>query len=373
MKKPLYRSLLFILILSLITTGCWDRVELEERNLVLAMAIDRGTNDQLKVSVQIPIPANIVGRGGSGAGQGSTIQQLDVEAGTLSEALTRMERKANKSLFLGYLQTLLFGEEQAKMGIGDFMDVLRRDPTIQRRLYPIVVKGKGGQLLEENKEMEDISAIFIQKMIDVGNDTGTLIPTNLNNLLINLSTPTLQAPMLNYIGIENGRYRWLGLAAFRDDRLMGILNTYETIILLNIRKKMVGQALTVSCPQGDGKIQFTPLNLRRKIKVTEKPSLTVFMEIEGNMTERTCKQNLSEERDLHQTELQVQKEYERLANDLLKKSQKEWNTDIFLLGNYVNAYHPDIYRKANWKQEFHRIPINISYQVHIRRMGIGTK
>lgn len=353
-------------------TGCWDRRELEDRELVTAMAIDKGKKG-LNVSVQVPIPANIVGSGSSGGGSGKSVQVFSEESLTLADALTKLREKMDKNLFLGYLGLLLLGEEQSKTGIINLLDMMRRDPFIQRRVFPVVTKGRSQQLLTNGTEMEQIKTMFIENMIEAGKETESLMPSTLNDVLISLSTPTRQVPVLNYVGLAQGQYKWLGLAVFRKDRMIGTLTPNESIPLLHIREQKRGQLLLTSCPKGEGYVQFFPLNLRRTIRVNSKPSLHIQIELEGRVLEKTCKYIGDKIKQTEKIEKQVEKTYEQMAKRLITKSQNEWNLDIFQLGHYVNAYHHAIYKKSNWTQMFSQIPIDVSYHVYIRREGTSVK
>lgn len=366
MNRPLRRSFMIALVLSLFVTGCWDRRELEDRELAIAMAIDKA-KEGLHVSIQVPITANVVGSGTSGGGE--SIQVYSHESRTLSDALSKLNEKMDKTLFLGYLGLVLFGEEQSRDGIKKVLDMMRRNPYIQRRLYPVVTKGKSEPFLHGGTEMEQIKALFIRNMLESGEDTQVTIPFRLHDLFVSLSTPTRETPILNYIGWEEGQYRWLGFAVFNKDRMIGTLSPNETIPLLHIREQKVGQRVLVKCPEGNGDFQFYPLNVQRKIRVTKGPQLQVRVEVEGRLSEKTCDVQGKKNQQNQSFEQQIQQLYEQQAKRLITKAQKEWKLDIFEFGYYVHAYHHPIYQSVDWRKRFSEIPIDVSYRVYVRREG----
>lgn len=366
MNRPLLHSLVITLVLSLLITGCWDRRELEDRELAVAMAIDR-KKEGLQVSIQVPIATNIAG--GATSGAGGAFQVYSQEGRTLSDALSKMNEKLDKSLFLGYLGMILFGEEQSHAGIQEVLDMIRRDPNLQRRLYPVVTKGKSKPFLESGTEMEEIKSIFIRNMLEAGEQSEVTIPFRLHDLLVSLSSPTREAPILNYIGLEEGKFRWLGLAVFQKDRMIGTLSPDETVPLLQLREERVGQKVLVPCPEKDGVFQFHPMNVKRKIRVSEGPSLHIHVEVEGKLTEKTCREKEKKNEQNQMLEQQIQRYYEQQAKRLITKAQKEWKLDIFEFGRYVHAYHYPIYQSINWRQQFDQIPIDVVYRVYLRREG----
>lgn len=120
-----------LLILSLLT-GCWDRMELEERAVVLGISVDtagpeaaqqedeishlRGKypvppQDMIRVSVQIALPGQIPlgpGEGGGGTGGKSedTVWVLDVVGHTLDDALMSLQQQISGRLFSGICVSL---------------------------------------------------------------------------------------------------------------------------------------------------------------------------------------------------------------------------------------------------------------------------
>lgn len=369
MKRLPFRSLIVTLVLSLFVTGCWDRRELEDRELVVAMAIDRAKKG-LNVSVQVPITGNVSGSGESaGGGSGKAIQNFHGEGKTLADALAKMNEKMDKTLFLGHLGIVLFGEEQSRVGLQPILDVLRRDPYIQRRLYPVVTRGKSEPLLQDGTEMEQIKSMFIRNMLETGEEAQVTIPFRLHDMFVTLSTPTRGVPILNYIGLEDGKYAWLGLAVFHQDRMIGTLSPDEAIPLLQIREEKVGQKVLVQCPTGDGTFQFYPLNMRRKFHVTKEPKLRITIEIEGRLKEKTCESSGKKNEQNSFLEHQVEKLYEEKAKQLIRKAQKEWHLDIFEFGHYIHAYHHTLYTSQDWSERFRNIPIEPHYEVYIRREG----
>ena len=369
MRHLPFRSLIVFLVLSLLVTGCWDHRELEDRDLVVTMAIDR-VKKGLRLSVQVPITGNVSGSGKAAGGEGGkSVQVFSQEGKTLADAITKLNEEMDKTLFLGYLGVVLFGEDQARAGIKKPLDMLRRDPYIQRRLYPIVTKGNSEPFLLDGTEMEQIKTVFLRNMFETGEEAQVTIPFRLHDLLVTLSTPTRGVPILNYIGLENGKYKWLGVAVFNQDRMVGVLSPDETIPLVQIRERKTGQKVLARCPEGDGTFQFYPLSSRRHIRITKEPRLRVSVELEGRMVEKTCGDSGKKNEQIHDLEKQVEQLYEQRAKQLVKKAQKKWKLDIFEFGHYLHAYHHSLYQSLNWSEQFPKVPIEVKYHVYIRREG----
>ena len=83
------------------TSGCWDRIEVEERAYVLGLAMDLPENEgKRKISIAIPVVQES-GAEGSGNGGGSVpLTILSSTASTVLDGLVPLQNKLNKELFL---------------------------------------------------------------------------------------------------------------------------------------------------------------------------------------------------------------------------------------------------------------------------------
>ena len=53
------------------------------------------------------------------------------------------------------------------------------------------------------------------------------------------------------------------------------------------------------------------------------------------------------------------------AKHLIKKSQEEYESDIFSLGNYLKRYFPDYkkWEQFNWKEKYKQAKIDVSFKI----------
>lgn len=362
--------------------GCWDRRELEDRANVSAVAIDTTKDGKMEVSLQIPIPSQIVGGGGGGGGGGEQgggkgpsgpFMLLSEVGDTYTDALSKITNASNAPIFFGNMQVLLIGEDQAKKGIGTILDVLRRTSDIRRQLYPVVIKGKKAkEALNIKVSAEQIPTNYIRDMLQSGIKTGNFADITLGQLLIDMGTPKCQFPIINYIEpIDNG-FRWEGLAVFNRDKMVANIHRREHLTeMLQIRTKQKGRLILL--PRTSGHIAFLPYKASRKILVKPNGSIIVDVKVLGWIPEKTSNDDLSKVEVIEGITKQVESTYHSMTTSLLKRSQKEFKADVFNLGNYVRAYHPKLYASMNWQEDYPKVPITINYDITIRRYGISAQ
>lgn len=373
MRRPLHKAGILWLCMVLLT-GCWDAREIEERTSVIAVAVDQHA-EGYEVTVQVPIPTKIVGSGdGGGGGSGQNAVQLFTGTGkTMTDALEAIENQTNQRIFFGHARLLLFGEELAREGIGKSLDSLRRHPEIRRRQWPIVVKGKAKEAIKSSPKLEQIPMEYILRLLENGVREGRHTNQGLGDLYIDLVNPAKE-PILNYMEIEPRRTRWLGLAVFHQDRMVGTLSRKESQQLLHIREGKVGESVDTPCP--GGYIVFQPKELNRKVRVffTDGiPGIDVRIQVRGGVIEKTCHFDLSRPNALKTVSRAVETVYERRARRVIAKVQKEMKTDVFQFGNQIRAYHPDVWKQIRWEKEFPRTDIRVNYDVKVVRMGLDAK
>ncbi|SEM53349.1 germination protein, Ger(x)C family [Paenibacillus sp. cl141a] len=164
---------MILLLLCSLLTGCWDRMEIEERAVVLGISIDTaGKNveiredeishlrgkypapkqEMIQLSVQIALPGRIPlgpGEGGaSGEGAQETVWVLDVVGHTVDDAMMNLQQQISGKLFFGHLRVIVVSEEFARKGMENLNDYLHRNAEVRRMAWLMVSKGKARELME---------------------------------------------------------------------------------------------------------------------------------------------------------------------------------------------------------------------------------
>jgi Ger(x)C family germination protein len=294
---------------------------------------------------------------------------------TVTAALAQIQSLTNYPLFFGHTQMILFSEEVARRGIGPFMDVMRRSSELRRQLWPIVIKGKAKNGLFVQTNLEQIPTSFLRSAIETGVRSGRMPDMTLGRLLIQLSTPHKRAPVLNYFAAEPQGYRWLGVAVLNGERMVGTLTNEEVIPFLHLRERKRGWSMVAPCPNQAGEMVFRPSSLRSRTQISEaaNPSIRVRVELEGSVIEKDCRFPLNDPQALTEAGRMFAAIYEKQARDLIRQAQTRFRTDIFLFGNQIHAWHPGLWRRLNWKEDFPGIPIQVEYRVNVRRTGLEAR
>src|SRR5690606_17992596 len=130
MRKNLPTILIFTILLPLFS-GCWDRVEVTDLSIAVALGIHRNDNGEFEISVQVLNPAETAANTGDGSGYDTPVTTYSATGNILFEAARKLTTKTPSEMYMSHLRIIVVGEEVAKEGIYDVLDVLSRDPEVR--------------------------------------------------------------------------------------------------------------------------------------------------------------------------------------------------------------------------------------------------
>lgn len=149
-----------LLILSLFLSGCWDRRELNELAITMAIGIDK-VEDEYQVTTQVIVPSELSMKGGLGR---SPVTLFQAKGDTVYEAIRKLTRDSPRKIYPGHLRMLVIGEELAKEGIADSLELMFRDRELRYDFYIAIAKDMtAAEILNVTTTIEAIPA---NKMIN---------------------------------------------------------------------------------------------------------------------------------------------------------------------------------------------------------------
>ncbi|WP_158289531.1 Ger(x)C family spore germination protein [Paenibacillus flagellatus] len=378
--RTIVRLVLALPLLVLLTAGCWDRREIEERTSVVALAIDRDRDNPqfITLSVQIPIPIRIAGSGaGGGGGDGkNSVKVMSATGKTVVDAFQNLQKRLNQELFYGHTRIIAIGDDVAKEGLIHILDPFRRDPQIRRLLWPIIVKGNALELLNAVPTLEQIPTVFIMSLIENGAKSGRIPDVNLGDFFIDLSSASREAYM-NYVEVNKNDVKWCGVGVFRGDRMIGKLDERETWNLIHLREKKGGGNIVF--PYENDPSKLVTLNTefvssKKNISFQDgKTIVRIHVELESNLLEKTFDMNLFQEASIKRLEQQAEKYLNEGAADLVRKLQRQYKTDTLGIGSYIKAHHTSEWKRMDWERQFPEADIRITYRIRVRNPGMELR
>lgn len=378
-KRNIMAIIILLLIFPLLLTGCWSHRDLAEINIVAGMGLDGTDDGKILLTVQVVEPTAIQTTS-SGSGKGGGSQQKSVfvvsyEGETVFEAIRGILSIVDKKLFLSTIQVLILGERLSQEGIEEILDFFQRDNEIDYSMDVIVAKGVSPkEILEMECDLNPIPAVYVRETVANTVSRGTVKRTMFIDLIKDLGNKGKQ-PTLGLVSkIGEKEVKTEGTAVFKDGKLVGWLDRYETRGYLLAVSKV--ESAIVNVTKDEAKIAMEIIRSRGGVKVKfengEPTLLSVKVDAEANVGEYEGKGRLDSAEKVNTLEEILEKEIEREIMIALEKAQKEYSSDIFGFGTYVRKYHPQYWKNAekDWNDIFSYLPVDIQVDAKIMRTGI---
>ncbi len=397
MMKHWVRLVGAVLILSPFVTGCWDRLEIEDRGTILGLAIDpagtdvesatgnyaQGEGTGYKLTAQVAIPGRIPlgpGEGTSGSGSQRPVWVVSTTGKTMSDAMNAMQKELADKLFLGHLRVIIVNQSLAKSpGLQDVQDFLRRNAEIRRLAWLLLSTGDANEAMEAAPKLERVPTLYLVGTMDHAVEMGKLPNVFLGNFWSVLSSKG-QEPILPIISVKGeDRIETEGLAIFKGTKMVGDLGPLESAAFMEImdqRKAGYGAAIPVPGDEAHsiiirGSDRKTKIKLRA---VHHKLSVDIYSRMEANIEERTG--NVAVDSVISQVSAETSKFLTQGQDKLIQKTQ-DLGADIFGIGELVRGEQPeywlhDIKTREQWDTVYARLPIRTHVKVYIRRQGMSA-
>ncbi|WP_238933335.1 Ger(x)C family spore germination protein [Brevibacillus choshinensis] len=376
------RMLVWIIMCSLLLSGCWDRIEVNDVAIVTAAAIDKAENKEIELSIQVFIPRTLGGGGATQGGGLKSVTLVQTEKGAnIADAMSKIQMKIPRMIFWGHCKVYIYGEELAREGIKEFVDYLARHPEPRNRAFLYVSKGKAVDLLKVTPELERYSAVVVHELsgLHVGMDV-TLI--QLLKMLMSSSKAAV-LPMINLQqspetkGPVTAIPYLYGSAVFKEGKMIGQLSERDTRGVMWLRNEISSTTVTVKAKNVKGFVSLNPLRESTKLyPVIEngKWKMVVKIETEGDLIQNGTNLNLVNPSLMHIMQVALGKDIEARIQATLQKVQHEMKVDIFGFATQFHRKYPKEFAevKDKWGEVFPTIAVDLKVTSHIRRPGLAT-
>lgn len=386
---------IMIAIIGLLSAGCWDMRELQNRNFVMAVGIDlaeqagaakqdkaqvenftQAVGDRrYRLSLQIYKPAERRGSQRGGAGETFIISNTGQ---SMFEMVRDMSGQSSKSLYFEHIQAIVVSEAVVRQyGLRSVLDFFLRDPEMRTRVRVFITPGKAEDILEFKPPTGEPGGVFLSNIADnypinvhlVGRvaDIGEIIETLVNK----------GDPMLPRVEVADKVLKVGGVALFKQDRFVTFVDEYITkgnrFIIANEKQAPV----TLPCPEHpDELIVFVLKQQNTKlIPRINGDSLyfTLDIAMQGEVREMgayKARHDLQKSDYLEKLEPLFAAEFKNNIDDSYNLCQR-YGIDAYKLGLHIKAYQPKTWKKIKdrWDEIYPTVPLVVSVNVTITDTG----
>ncbi|MFC4770297.1 Ger(x)C family spore germination protein [Effusibacillus consociatus] len=393
MRKSRCSLLITALLTVSLLTGCWDRVEIEQRGFVMAIGIDMipKQEEEQKISLaltyQIAVPAKIQtgagGREGGGGEQGGKpYVNMTTEGDTLFETVRIMATRSSRSLFFEHVKLVLIGEEVARSGyLNRVIDFLLRDHEMRRRMKVIVVKGEARKALDVMPKQERMTSEYLESLTENTKKTARM-PSELAIGDLSEKIISKTSFVVQRVAFNEKELKMAGGAVIHghNNKLVGWLDEEDTEALMWITGDLKGGITETVLPSGERVVyEIRTANTKIEPKVEKgKFYFHIQVESEGSLGESWENRDTLDKKFISEVEKAVEKDIQQSITDVIKKLQTELKADVAGLGSTLARKEPKVWEKVknDWdhgKNYFRDAKVDVDVQVVIRFPGTISK
>jgi spore germination protein KC len=394
--------ILFFILIPLLS-GCWDSKEIEKRANVLAIGIDKASEEErkieedvshlgkkfpipdeemIKVTAQIAVPGRIPLGPQQPGGSVKPVLVVKVVGHTFQDAMLNLQQEVADEVFLGHLRIIVLSEEIARTGTSRFNDLLRRNPEIRRTASLVVSKESASKYMDLTPELERIPSLYLADIVDNLTAIGKFPPSFIG-LFWTIYSSKGQDSYLPYLALKGKKTIQLnGLAYFQGDKMVGKTSPLEIGVFMAVRGiGRGGYGAFVEVPGKDESVLVRAVSRKTRTKVTLKngrPHVSIRIQYESEIDEKeSANIQLSDSEMLKKIEKESSKNTKKSIEKLIARTQKK-KADIFGFGEHFRAKFPhywnkNVKTKEKWDEIYKDITFDVKVDSHIHRVGMKSK
>lgn len=387
--KKIKLFLLFSIIISIsfILSGCWDLEDIDQRAIVVALAIDNAEVDpginyehteMIRVTAQIAIPQKLGGGAGQPPAMGDeSVWNVSATGRNVSMAITRLRHKLQHEVFLAHMRAIVVNEDIAREGISKHLNYFKNHYEFRRLSYIFISEGKAEDILNTFPKTATVQGVYLMNMIEHETRKGRIPDIPFSEFIVRIVSRGID-PVTIMVEKENGFIKNSGLAIFKGDKMVGKIHVEEGWSFIQLSEKKFGGVEVVRDVEqelGSVTINFYNIDssMRPIYKGNDRFLFKIDLQFEGRITSQNIYTDYSNQVFFTELKNRVKSETKREIEVLFYKIQKQYQADIFGFGEMVRAYIPSEWSKIeDWREKFIKAEVEIEIRTNIERVGMAT-
>lgn len=374
-----------VLILSLLfLTGCWDKVEIEQRAIVAAAIVDRvgdelgegegrtDRRDKIAVTFGMIKPSEIQGKG-------KAFISEKVSGSNFSDVIDRLSDKISRRPFFGQIRLMIFTEEllMDSETFRKVIDDFDRRAVINQNMKVGVIKGDTKKMDEIEPKLENLNSAYVVGVMENNRISSDILSMTFAEMLKatregegSLVMPFIKADIKN-----GGDYIINEAVLIKDYKFLANMDTkyvgpYKIITKKFDRGRVYAEYKGISVP-------YLIYNLKVKIHMEDEEGLKykVDVQTEGDIEEYMFGEDIFETKTVKKIEKSLREKIEKDLKETTLYFQQEIGHDYLGFGEYTNKYHNKVYKKYddNWDEAFKKLEVTFKVDAKVRRVGTVKK
>lgn len=392
MKNKIIK-LIPVMMISLLLTGCWDSVEIDRKAFVSTIGIDIGddidvrskminskestseksieNNNTLRVTYGFPDVRNMNAKKGTAAELAIT-----VDGYSMTDAYFKAIGKSSRTLHFGHSKLLLLSDElfQYPEILKEIMDYIEREPSLNRSVTMIIVKGKAKDYAKVKPEMEENIHNYVTSLMGNSSKNGTVAPITLTKYIDMLKSYDIS--MLPVFSLENEKDIELkGMAVIKDFTIKDYLNNNQ-ITDIQILRGDIGACRKAINRDGHN-IDYYLKNVDKNLHIgyeNNKLQLEYVINTEGTLKGYHTEAERLDSGIIEEIEKQFDESMKKDFEEIINFTSNSLKLDVIDIGSDIRRFHRGIWSEVenNWPEALKTAEISIKVNNDIRNIGLSN-
>jgi spore germination protein KC len=359
-----------LVLLSLMLTGCWSKLEMTERAFVIAIAADRGEKEKFALTFQIYKPTSQFGAP-SVQNEKSAFINLSLEGSSVFNIVRNISTLTGRRSQFSHIQIILISEDAAKEVLEDFLDFFYREPEMSLNAPVMITRGKARDYLFGNPMIENTLGSQIQKQLNFSaNLEGKTIRSSLLELAFQLKSES-ETAMLPYLLTEPTYDQRIvqGIALIKKGKMDHWVDPEKAEYLLMLANKYRYGVLEIPCDphSSDSRtetIEVFKVSTRMNPELRESSVAVQFdVRVEGGIGELVCttiRDPQDEKWFIDKLELYMEEQLKSVMNFL-----QQSGVDGLGIAHRLYLRHPSGWKKIKqeWDDLYPQVPVDIRVRI----------
>lgn len=379
-KKNCWPSLICTLFL---LTGCWDRIEIDQRGFVVGVAIDytNTLKHKLKGTYQIVVPSGLKqssGQSGSG-GSGKAYFNLSTTENSMPALSSRLAARTSRSPYYEHLKIIVISSEVAKdeKSFADLLDFFLRNNEMRRGVQILIADGKAADILDIPTFNEPTPIDYITSIARNDRKSNFMLPESrigdVHEYLVKHESFAIQTIKLEEKGVS-----MTGSAIFdgQTKEMVGFMTGDETQGLNFVTDQIKGGIIEAKIKNHnfDFRVERTNSKITMQQLSPTKFKFNIKLATEGVLDKSIAGYDPSNSETIKKLEKSLEDMVQVNTLKAIKKLQQTYKKDALGLGAYLYQNHYKLWKPIahDWDQGlylFTQSEINVQADVIIRRIG----
>ncbi len=377
-----------------------DAKSLEDLSYAVAIGLDVGENNLLKLSLQFP-SSNSESSGNSSQ-QFSKTLVTTVECNSFESGINLINSYISKQVNLSHAKIIVFSEKIACSGLSKYISTLMNNVEIRPDCNIIICKTSAEDFLNNSSpSLETLSARYYEQVIDSAKVTGFTSSTTLSSFYSAYKSSTSQPLGIlgsintyksqknptdeSYLDLDSSyvagqvpiksktNIEFIGLAVFNEDKLVGELDALDSMCHLMCTNEFQTSTISIPSPFNQGEIMdiFIQADKKNNIDVSiinGSPYITINIYLLSYISSMEYGLDLTSSENINLIEQYASSYLESKISEYLYSTAKDFHSDIADLGKYSapNYFTVTDWEKLEWKKLYSDSFFNVNVEVKVK-------